>query len=55
MTQSIKSDQLRPINFNPHSHAGSDEEEAEDNFMDALNGTAAEVWEESEIEEDDVQ
>ncbi len=23
------------------------EEEAEDNFMDALNGTAAEVWEES--------
>ena len=29
------------------------EEEAEDNFMDALNGTAAEVWEESEVEEDD--
>ncbi|EOS41759.1 terminase small subunit [Lachnospiraceae bacterium JLR.KK009] len=28
------------------------EEEAEDNFMDALNGTAAEVWEESEVEED---
>lgn len=27
------------------------EEEAEDNFIDALNGTAAEVWE--EIEEDD--
>ena len=27
------------------------EEEAEDNFMDALNGTAAEVWEESEVEE----
>ncbi len=27
---------------------------AEDNtFMDALNGTAAEVWEESEVEEDD--
>ena len=31
------------------------EEEAEDNFMDALNGTAAEVWEESEVEEDEVQ
>lgn len=29
------------------------EEEAEDNFMDALNGTAAEVWGESEVEEDD--
>lgn len=29
------------------------EEEAEDNFLDALNGTAAEVWEESEVEEDD--
>ncbi len=29
------------------------EEEAEDNFMDALNGTATEVWEESEVEEDD--
>lgn len=29
------------------------EEESEDNFMDALNGTAAEVWEESEVEEDD--
>lgn len=29
------------------------EEEAEDNFMDALNGTAAEVWEESEVEEND--
>lgn len=29
------------------------EEEAEDNFMDALNGTAAEVWEESEVEEDE--
>ncbi len=28
------------------------EEEAEDNFMDALNGTAEEVWEESEVEED---
>ena len=28
------------------------EEEAEDNFMDALNGTAAEVWEEGEVEED---
>ena len=28
------------------------EEEAEDNFMDALNVTAAEVWEESEVEED---
>ena len=28
------------------------EEEAEDNFMDALNGTAAEVWEESEVEEE---
>ena len=28
------------------------EKEAEDNFMDALNGTAAEVWEESEVEED---
>lgn len=26
------------------------EEEAEDNFMDALNGTAAEVWEEGEAE-----
>lgn len=31
------------------------EEEAEDNFMDALNGTAEEVWEESEVEEDDLQ
>lgn len=31
------------------------EEEAEDNFMDALNGTAAEVWEESEVEEDEIQ
>lgn len=30
------------------------EEEAEDNFMDALNGTAAEVWEEGEVEEDGV-
>ena len=30
----------------------SQPEEAEDNFMDALNGTAAEVWEESEVEED---
>lgn len=30
------------------------EEESEDNFMDALNGTAAEVWEESEVEEDEV-
>ena len=30
------------------------EEEAEDNFMDALNGTAAEVWEESEVEEDEI-
>ena len=29
------------------------EEEAEDNFMDALNGTAAEVWEESEVEENE--
>ena len=29
------------------------EEEAEDNFMDALNGTAEEVWEESEVEEDE--
>ena len=29
------------------------EEEAEDNFMDALNGTAAEVWEESEEPEND--
>ena len=29
------------------------EEEAEGNFMDALNGTAAEVWEESEVEEDE--
>ena len=29
------------------------EEEAEDNFMDALNGTAAEVWEESEVGEDE--
>lgn len=29
------------------------EKEAEDNFMDALNGTAAEVWEESEVEEDE--
>ncbi len=29
------------------------EEEAEDNFMDALNGTATEVWKESEVEEDD--
>lgn len=29
------------------------EEEAEDNFMDALNGTAAEVWEESEVAEDE--
>lgn len=28
------------------------EEKAEDNFMDALNGTAAEVWEESEVGED---
>ena len=28
------------------------EEEAEDNFMDALNGAATEVWEESEVEED---
>lgn len=28
------------------------EEEAEDNFMDALNGTAEEVWEESEVEEE---
>ena len=27
------------------------EEEAEDNFLDALNGTAEEVWEESEVEE----
>ena len=27
-------------------------EEAEDNFLDALNVTAAEVWEESEVEED---
>lgn len=26
------------------------EEEAEDNFMDALNGTAAEVWEENEVD-----
>lgn len=26
------------------------EEEAEDNFMDALNQTAAEVWEESEAD-----
>lgn len=26
------------------------EEDAEDNFLDALNGTAAEVWEESEAE-----
>lgn len=31
------------------------EEEAEDNFMDALNGTAEEVWEESEVEEDGEQ
>ena len=31
------------------------EEEAEDNFLDALNGTAAEVWEESEVEEDEIQ
>ena len=29
------------------------EEEAEDNFMEALNQTAAEVWEESEVEEDE--
>lgn len=29
------------------------EEEAEDNFMDALNGTAVEVWGESEVEEDE--
>lgn len=29
------------------------EEEADDNFLDALNGTEAEVWEESEVEEDD--
>jgi len=28
------------------------EEEAEDNFLDALNGTAAEVWEESEVEDE---
>lgn len=28
------------------------EEEAEDNFIDALNGTASEVWKESEVEED---
>lgn len=27
------------------------EEEVEDNFMDALNGTAAEVWDEREVEE----
>lgn len=27
------------------------EEEAEDNFMDALNGTVSEVWEGSEVEE----
>lgn len=27
------------------------EEESEDNFMDALNGTAEEVWEESEVED----
>nr|WP_300842248.1 hypothetical protein [uncultured Acetatifactor sp.] len=27
------------------------EKEAEDNFMDALNGTAMEVWEESEVGE----
>lgn len=26
------------------------EEEAEDNFMDALNQTAAEVWEENEVD-----
>ncbi len=31
------------------------EEAAEDNFMDALNGTAAVVWEESEVEEDEIQ
>lgn len=29
------------------------EEDAEDNFLDALNGTAAEVWEESEEPEND--
>ena len=30
------------------------EDVVEDNtFMDALNGTAAEVWEESEVEEDE--
>lgn len=29
------------------------EEEAEDNFMDALNSSAAEVWEEREVEEDE--
>lgn len=29
------------------------EEETEDNFMDAMNGTAAEVWEESEVEKDE--
>lgn len=30
------------------------EEEAEDNFMDALNASAAEVWEERKVEEDEI-
>lgn len=29
------------------------EEDAEDNFLEALNASAAEVWEESKVEEDD--
>ena len=30
------------------------EEEAEDNFLDALNASAAEVWKESEVEESEM-
>ena len=45
--------EIELLKLESHVKDSQPEEEAEDNFMDALNGTAAEVWEESEVEEDD--
>ena len=44
--------EIELLKLESHVKDSQPEEEAEDNFMDALNGTATEVWEESEVEED---
>lgn len=45
--------EIELLKLESHVKDSQPEEEAEDNFMDALNGTAAEVWEESEVEENE--